>query len=163
MHAAVLLSTMVTHGLVMPPVEKYRMDEQLRAERPRVVIDFLRTVDAEIIQFKGLRSNDSTGKNKAYPWSDGGVFKSPLPENLGYSGMDFILPPSRTELKMNIINCGSDEKAKEVFLQLRLRRIPDYARSGKFLIKADEDTFKWFLRHFGAERYQVRRTYLLFW
>jgi hypothetical protein len=161
MHAAALLTAMVTHGLIMPPVERYKMGEQLRADFPWTVISSLTRANRGIISQRGLGNFDNPEKGNKRPWSDGEVFKSLLPEKFGWSEMSFSVPPNATALKLDIINCGTDERAKEIFLQLRLRRIPDYARSGKFLIKADEETFKWFLQNFGAERYSVRRPFRL--
>jgi len=34
--------------------------------------------------------------------------------------------------------------------------VPDYARSGRFLIKADKEAFQWFAARYGAERYFVQ-------
>jgi hypothetical protein len=157
MHAAALLSVMVTHGLIMPPVEKHKMGEQLRADFPWTVIHSLTRANKSTIAPKQTRNYDDPEKGNRRPWSDGEVFKSLLPEKFGWSGATFCVSPSTTILTLDIINCGTDERAKEIFLQLRMLRVPDYARSGKFLIKADEETFKWFLQNFGAERYSVRR------
>jgi hypothetical protein len=162
MHAAALLSVMVTHGLVMPPVEKHRMGEQLRADFPWTVIHSLIEANRGLFSIKTSGGWDDPQKNNYQPWPDQEVFfKSLLPEKYGWSMMRFSMPPSTTILTLDIINCGTDERAKKVFLQLRLRRIPDYARSGKFLIKADEETFKWFLQNFGAECYTVRRPFTI--
>ncbi len=161
MHAAALLSAMVTHGLIMPPVERYRMDEQLRAENPWIVIHNLTNLTRGTLAIKQTRLCINPEKRNGRPWSEDEFFKSVLPEKFGWGGFTFSAPPNATELKLDIIDCKTDERAKEVFLQLRMRRIPDYARSGKFLIKADEETFKWFLQYFGAERYSVRRTMLI--
>jgi hypothetical protein len=158
MHTAALLTAMVTHGLIMPPVQKHKMDYQLKAENPWHVIYFLINVHRYVVTLKTSGSwNDPTDKDYA-PWNDQDVFfKSLLPEKFGWGRMAFSIPPSTTILTLLIIDCKTEKRAKEIFLQLRLRRIPDYARSGKFLIKADEETFKWFSQHFGAERYSVRR------
>ncbi len=162
MHAAALLSAMVTHGLIMPPVERYRMDEQVNADRSRSVIDHLRAINLGVIAVNSWGSGgDPLVNPRAIPWSEGNVFKSPLPDKLSWSEMSFRIPPRTDLLRLHIIDCGSIEKAKVVFLQLRMRRIPDYARSGKFLIKSDKQSFKWFLQYFGAERYSVRRTIMI--
>jgi hypothetical protein len=158
MHAAALLLVMVTHGLIMPPVEKYRMDEQLRAENPWIPIHFLINLTRGTLAIKTSGGWNDPEKKNYQPWPDQEVFfKSLLPEKFGWGMVKFSIPPITTILNLTIINCKTDERAKEIFLQLRLRRIPDYARSGKFLIRADEETFKWFLQNFGAERYSVRR------
>ncbi|HEV3438782.1 MAG TPA: hypothetical protein VG122_15560 [Gemmata sp.] len=162
MHAAALLSVMVTHGLVMPPVERYDMDLQLRAEHPGHVMHYLMNTHRYAIVLK-TSGGYLDPEDKSYePWNDQeAFFKSLLPEKFGWSMMAFSIPPSTTKLGLHIINCGTDERAKEIFLQLRLRRVPDFARSGKFLIRADEETFKWFLKTLGAERYTVRRPFLI--
>ncbi len=159
MHAAALLTAMVTHGLIIPPVEKQQMDQLLRAEHAGVVVNTLIKINRGISALKSTRGSLDPEKKNGIPWAEDEYFKSLFPEKFGWAGIIFSVPPSTTTLKLDIIDCKTDERAKEIFLQLRLRRIPDYARSGRFLIKTNnEETFEWFRQYFGAERYSVRRT-----
>jgi hypothetical protein len=154
MHAAALLTAMVTHGLIMPQVERYRMDNPVK---DLSVIVYLRSVNIGVITPRAYGSHYPAKYPRHALWSDADLFKSPLPEKIAWGELGFVIPPDPTMLMLSFIDCESEEKAKEYFLLLRLRRIPDYARSGKFLIKADKESFKWVLQYFGAERYSVRR------
>jgi hypothetical protein len=95
-------------------------------------------------------------------WNDGDVFKKPLPyacvliTSNPFWGVNN--PRSGPIYRIDVIGCEDEKEAKALFLQLRLRRIPDYARSGKFLIKATSTPFAWFATVYGAERYTIRRT-----
>jgi hypothetical protein len=164
MHAAALLTAMVSHGLVMPPVERYDMDLQLTSMGHAwpVVHDLIK-FNKGILFPKQTRTFDFPEKSR-HPWADGELFKEPLPNNLGWGGVTFVVLPAlenSPELKIDIIDCKGEKEAKVAFLYLRLRRIPDYARSGKFLVKASPEAFAWFVKSYGAERYSVRRTMLI--
>jgi hypothetical protein len=111
----------------MPPVEKHKMGEQLRADNPWIVIHLLTNINRGVIATKSTRGSLYPEKKNGIPWFEDEHFKSLLPEKFGWAGITFSVPPNATELKLDIVNCGTDERAKEIFLQLRLRRIPNYA------------------------------------
>lgn len=146
MHALALLS-LAAHGLLLPPTVTFK-GKPLEADGPREAV--------RILKKKGP-SSWYIKYQDFYPWVDGSVFKSPLPESLPGNLLELQVYPNREILRVVVIECSNEERAKEVFLQLHLRRIPDYARSGQFLIKADKQTLKWFTKNFGAAAYFIHR------
>jgi len=142
----------------MPPVERYK-GQHLGVDIPRRAISEFGMVPFRFPHPQGF----SVGS--ARPWADGNIFKSPLPDNLPWAYAEFAFDdpyfggddPGVPIYRINVIACENEKEAKAVFLQLRLRRIPDYARSGKFLIKATPRAFGWFVDNYGAERYSIKR------
>jgi len=59
----------------------------------------------------------------------------------------------KTVLELHVIDCDSIHKANLYFLQLRILRQPDSARSGKYLLKGPPQSIDWFAKHYGVERY----------
>jgi hypothetical protein len=87
-------------------------------------------------------------------WNDDSKF--PLDVDLLWSRVEFFGPKPKSErLQLYIIDCGNEKDAKKYFTQLRILRCPDYARSGKYLIKASPQAFEFFTKYYGAERYEV--------
>lgn len=154
MHALALLS-LAANGLLLPPTVTFKGEALVADNAQEAVFALQKNLPARRYdKFQGYK-----------PWSDGNIFKSPLPESLIASSREFKISPSGEVIRVVFIACAHEEQAKEVFLQLHLRRVPDYARSGKFLIKADKQSMRWFLSIYGGEVYfapQVR-SHFTFW
>ncbi len=68
---------------------------------------------------------------------------------------NIVTKPKFAQFEFHIIDCDSVDKAKLYFVQLRILRQPDYARSGKFLLKGSPQAIDWFAKHYGVERYKT--------
>jgi hypothetical protein len=152
MHALALLS-LAAHGLLLPPTVTFK-GEALVADGPR---------EAVATAHRKPPARWWEKQQDFYPWKDGEAFKTPLPEYLLGNLLEFEVSPTREIIRVVLIECKNEERAKEYFLQLHLRRIPDYARSGRFLIKADKQSLKWFTTYYGADAYFIRHPRDWFW
>jgi hypothetical protein len=153
MHAVALCSLLVTNGIIMPPVLKYK-GEILKAESAVKAIEEFENKHRLLPAIIG-----GPTKPGSLPWDDDGNFpcKAKLDWYYATWGKKWsdVISPESLPITLSVIDCGTEELAKQYFLECRLRRVPYYARSGRFLIKANKEAFEWFASHYGAERYFV--------
>lgn len=155
MHFTTLLAIMVTHGLILPPVQTYK-GEVLKAANPEEAVkEFVKKHHPNPSFIEGPTNPG------AMPWSDNGRF--PCKEKLNW--YEAVLGEKSWNLwnarkyypSLIVIDCRTEELAKNCFLECRTWRLPDYARSGRFLIKANQKSLMWFTQHYGAEAYFIHR------
>lgn len=154
MHSLALLSLLVPNGLLMPPVTKHK--------GPHVLWENAYTAQIHFADIGEANNIHATGGSERY-WRDGGKF--PSKENLEYSGVGFW--DSKDTVRdtkkgseicwMFVIDCKTEANAKKLFLLCRLYRLPNYARSGEFLIHSDPRAFEYFTKHFGGESYLMTK------
>ena len=147
MHALTLCALLVPPGLVVPPTTTFK-GKQIAA--PTVT-----EAGWELQKLPGENVGITATPTDRWPaWSDDGKF--PLEVNLSWAGVNFLVTKPKLErLKLWIIDCDSTDNATKYFLQLRILRCPDYAQSGKYLIKGSPQALDWFTKHYGAVRYGV--------
>jgi hypothetical protein len=148
MHVLAATSLVVSLWLSPAPVKTYK-------GKP---LDAVNVTEAgwELQKLPGEKSVGifATPTDRWPAWNDDGKF--PLEVNLTWAGIDFLVTKPKLErLKLYIIDCGSTDNAEKYFTLLRLSKSPDYARSGKFLIKASPQALEWFTKHYGAVRYEI--------
>jgi|GEM_PF-6656826 len=147
MHTLILCSFLIPLSVIAPPAKTYK-GKVLAA--PNVT-----EAGWKVQEIPGERVGvTATPTDKWEPWDDDGKF--PLDVNLAWVRLSItVTKPKLEKLTLYIIDCVSEEDAKKHFTKLRMLRCPDYARSGRYLIKASPEAFKWFTKYYGAERYEV--------
>lgn len=142
---------MVSGMVTFPPPTVYK-GEPLKAESAEKAVREMKKKQGSLPVYFQFNYPDAAGPNY---WTDGGRFSRE--DKLDWAAIWWSIDdkeqlrfgPPKTA-KIWVIECKNEEEAKKHFLMCRLKRLPGYYYSGRFIIKASNSGFAWFLEHYGA-------------